>query len=99
MSLTNTKGNYSSKVRLGNWSEDQYGRELATQPRRQENIVSLAQESYPRHPTSVYSNKATPSGTRDSGATFSEMFGHRGAATGKDQFQTSDPISGKKSSQ
>mmetsp|Transcript_47971 Transcript_47971/g.71068 ORF Transcript_47971/g.71068 Transcript_47971/m.71068 type:complete len:163 (-) Transcript_47971:15-503(-) len=84
------------KVRLGNWSEDQFGAELAAQPRQQAKSKSVAQESYPRHSTQAYVNKATPSGTRDSGASFAEMFGHRGAASGADHFRTSDPISGGK---
>lgn len=94
---TMSKAVYNNpKVRLGNWSEDQFGAELAAQPRQQAKSKSVAQESYPRHSTQAYVNKATPSGTRDSGASFAEMFGHRGAASGADHFRTSDPISGGK---
>lgn len=92
--LANAKSTYSSKTRIGNWSEDQFGKELASQPRPEVKHTTIAQEDFPRHPTSVYQNRTMPTGTRDSGATFADMFGHRGAASGKDHFQTSDPING-----
>ena len=95
MSLTNTKQTYSSKVRLGNWTEDQFGAELAAQPRQQVKHASVQQDSFPRHPQEAYTNRAQPNASRDSGLTFAEMFGHRGASSGKAHFQTSDPIAGK----
>jgi hypothetical protein len=95
MSLTNTKNTYSSKVRVGNWSEDHFGAQLASAPREEVRPASLAQESYPRHDPAVYAAKTVPAGTRDSGSSFADSFGHRGAEEGAAHFQTSDPITGK----
>ncbi len=93
--MANAKATYSSKVRLGNWSEDAFGAQLAANPRPSEKTTTVTKDEFPRHPESAYTDRAQPTGSRDSGTSFSEMFGHAGAAEGKAHFVTSDPITGR----
>ena len=95
--IANHKNSYSTGVKVGNWVEDTIGGELASGARSSSFSTGIGQsearakfQDFSKHPEYKYDN--TPVTSRDSGTTYEQMFGHRGADPSAERFKTTNQI-------
>lgn len=83
------KNEYTHGVLIKNYVEDTIGGELSKATRPVEAPAkSQSRTDFPRYSNNVYAENAAvmPSATRDSGMSFAEMFGHRGAPSPREKY-------------